>query len=433
VTKLLASVVVLHTLSYLACSDAFDANSSGASLRPGLPVDVEDASTPTSESDSLEANCPATTIADPGQIGPIAWLTELGEDAATNPSSVATDARHDAYMTSAKGGTVKIGAGGAVLWSKPFGSLVAAAPEGGVFVAGHFEGTLDVDGMVLAATGANDVFVVKLDADGLVERTAVFGGAEDELVQSIAVAPDGRVLLSGSGLGTLSLGEDGTVGWQKALYGFVATDSNGNAFVTGALAGSVDFGDDTLTSAGGTDVFVTKLDAGGEHAWSRRYGDAGAHQEGQAISADPDGNVVIGGIFDGSIDFGAGAHAVGSCPSEVWCKQWGFVAKLDSNGETQFSRARGPVRALSGVATSSTGAVFASGALPGNVEPYRIPLLIALGSNGEKRWERQEWPEPGLGAGRQLAVDGCDALLWSLSARPAPEQRDLAYLAKIVN
>jgi hypothetical protein len=91
------------------------------------------------------------------------------------------------------------------------------------------------------------------------------------------------------------------------------------------------------------------------------------------------------------------------------------------------------MRALSGVATSGAGAVFASGALPGNVDPYRMPLLIALDSNGEKLWERQEWPEPGLGAGRELAVDSCGAVLWSVSARSAPAQCDLGYLAKMLD
>src|SRR5687768_2213926 len=203
-------------------------------LHPELAHDSGDSSHPTSESDSPEANCPAPVLADQGQIGSIAWVTELGTDAATNASSVATDARNDAYMTSAIAGTVKVGADGAVLWSKPFGSLVAAADDG-VFIAGHFEGTLELDGIVLTAAGAHDVYVAKLSSDGVIERASVLGSAADELVQSLASAPDGSVVASGSGLGTVSLGADGSVSWQQSFHGFVATDSSGNAFVTGAL------------------------------------------------------------------------------------------------------------------------------------------------------------------------------------------------------
>jgi hypothetical protein len=336
-------------------------------------------------------------------------------------------------MTSAEGGTVKVAADGAVLWSKPFGSLVSAAPDGGVLVAGSFEGDVDIDGVTLTAEGTHDVFVAKLDANGTVERLTQLGGAGDERVQSLAATPDGRAILSGAGLGTVALDEAHAIAWQKAFYGFVAADAAASVFVTGALTGSVDFGGGALASAGGADVFVVKLGAEGSHEWSRRYGDVRTQQEGQAIATDPEGNLVIGGVFDGSIDFGDGAHTVGACPSEVWCKQWGFVAKLDTNGETLFSHARGPMRAVAGVAATSTGAVFASGSLPGNVEPYRIPLLIALDEAGEKLWERMEWPETGLGAGRQVAVDGCDAVLWSVSARPELEDRERAYLAKLVD
>jgi hypothetical protein len=429
VARLIASAIVVHTLSYAACSDAIEANSSDVRLRPELSGSAQEAPAGTSVSDSPAANCPATVAADPGQIGAIQWLAELGEDPATNASSVATDTRNDAYMTSAKGGTTKIGADGALLWSKSFGSLVAAADEG-VVVAGNFEGSVDIDGTVLTSAGAHDVFIAKLGADGTVELVSQLGGSADERVLSLAATADGGAVLSGEGLGTVVLDGDHGMAWQKPFYGFVATDGT-NVFVTGALTGSADFGGGPLTSAGGADVFAVKLDAAGSHQWSRRYGDVGSQQQGQAIATDPDGNLLIGGVFDGSIDFGDGAHSVGSCPAEVWCKQWGFVAKLDSNGETLFSRTQGPMRALSGVAANSTGAIFASGSLPGNVEPYRIPLLIALDATGETRWERMEWPETGLGAGRQVAVDGCDAVLWSVSARPAIEERELAYLAKL--
>ncbi len=430
--KLIASVIVVHTLSFAACSEAIDGNSSDTRLRPELAGSADGATEGSSESDSLEANCPATPSADPGQIGAIQWLAELGEDPATNPSSVATDARNDAYMTSLGGGTVKVAADGAVLWSKPFGSIVATAAEGGVLVAGSFEDSVDVDGATLTANGAHDVFVAKLSADGTLERLTQLGGAGDELVQSLAVTLDGRAIVSGAGLGTVALDAADGVAWQKSFYGYVATDAAANVFVTGALTGSVDFGGGALASAGGADVFVLKLDAEGSHEWSRRYGDVRTHQEGQAIATDAEGSLLIGGVFDGSIDFGDGAHSVGSCPSEVWCKQWGFVAKLDTNGDTLFSHVRGPMRALAGVAATSTGTVFASGSLPGNVEPYRIPLLLALDATGEKLWERMEWPETGLGSGRQVAVDGCDAVLWSVSARPELEGRELAYLAKLV-
>jgi len=42
----------------------------------------------------------------------------------------------------------------------------------------------------------------------------------------------------------------------------IATDGSGNIVVTGRFSGTANFGDTTLTSAGGSDIFITKLDAG---------------------------------------------------------------------------------------------------------------------------------------------------------------------------
>jgi hypothetical protein len=61
-----------------------------------------------------------------------------------------------------------------------------------------------------------------------------------------------------------------------------------------------------------------------------------------------------------------------------------------------------------------------------------MPRLVAFDAEGAKLWERAEWPEAGLGAGRQVAVDGCDAVLWSVTARPEIDSNERAYLAKLL-
>jgi len=90
------------------------------------------------------------------------------------------------------------------------------------------------------------------------------------------------------------------------------------------------------------------------------------------------------------------------------------------------------MRALSGIQTTSTGTAIASGAMPGNVNPYRIPRLVGFDTDGTKLWERIEWPETGLGSGRQVAIDHSDAILWSVSARPEIGAGDRAYVAKFL-
>jgi hypothetical protein len=49
---------------------------------------------------------------------------------------------------------------------------------------------------------------------------------------------------------------------------------------------------------------VVKLDANGNHVWSKGYTTAQSLQFSDA-AVDPNGNVVLAGNFTGSIDFGA--------------------------------------------------------------------------------------------------------------------------------
>ena len=56
----------------------------------------------------------------------------------------------------------------------------------------------------------------------------------------------------------------------------IAVDSSGNVYTTGYFEGTVDFnpraGTFNLTSAGGSDIFVSKLDSSGNFVWAKNMG-----------------------------------------------------------------------------------------------------------------------------------------------------------------
>ena len=426
--------VLFVSVSALACSSIdgrIDANSFDSVPSAGVATGAPTPPRPGAESDSPAADCPVFAAENAGQTASVLWLDGFGEGAATSLASVAINARNDAFMTTEKGGTVALATDGAFLWSKPFGSLVAVDAAGNVFLAGSFRDSLTVDSFTLTSAGGSDVFVVALDASGQVRRSVVLGGAEDETVTSLAVAADGRAFISGSGLGTVALDAEGNIAWQVPYAGQLAAGAGGSLVVTGGFTGTADFGGGPLVSAGGSDIFVVKLDGAGEHLWSARYGDEGGAQEGQAIAVDSAGNILVAGVADGTVDFGLGPLSPASCPAETWCEQVGFALKLGADGSALFSRSTGPMRELSGVALTSSGVVLLSGSLPGDAEPYRMPRLTALHPNGDLLWERQEWPETGLGGGHGVAVDRCNEIRWAVSARPTFDANERAYLAKL--
>jgi hypothetical protein len=203
--------------------------------------------------------------------------------------------------------------------------------------------------------------------------------------------------------------------------------------LAGELAGSMDFGGGPLSSAGGSDVFLVELSPAGDQLFSRRFGDAGANQRAEAIAVDGQGNLLLGGVFDGSLDFGAGALTLDAhaCPAEAWCKTAGFVAKLDSEGKALFSQSLGPMRSLAGLASDSQDQLLLSCRLPGGVTPFEIPLLLKLDAQGAELWRRSEWPASGIGAGHDVISDPSDNVLWSVSVLPAPGGYEQPFIAEL--
>jgi hypothetical protein len=83
-----------------------------------------------------------------------------------------------------------------------------------------------------------------------------------------------------------------------------------------------------LTSAGGADIYAAKYSPDGTHAWSKRFGGT-SDDFGESVTADAAGNVVIGGSFRGTANFGGG--------DRVSLTQDLFVASYDENGVYRWS------------------------------------------------------------------------------------------------
>ncbi len=234
----------------------------------------------------------------------------------------------------------KYDANGNYLWSKAFGSDVSDAcngvavdPQGNVVVAGQFGGTINFGGDDLVSLGGSsfgvDTFVAKFSPGGEHLWSKRFGGTEDDLAVS------------------------------------VATDSQGNLVVAGTFWGTANFGGTDLTAAGTglyADVFVAKYDANGEHLWSHAFGDPDSNESGSA-NVDGSGNVVLLGLFAGTIEFqGHSLHGAGS--KDI------FMAKCDEDGNHLWSHGYGGPGYEYGVATAFDGAnnIVAGGQLLGSVD-----------------------------------------------------------------
>jgi hypothetical protein len=123
----------------------------------------------------------------------------------------------------------------------------------------------------------------------------------------------------------------------------IATDRYGNSLVTGWFRETATFGageaDETsLTSAGDSDIFVTKYDRNGALLWAKKAGGT-AFDAGYNIAIDGDGNSLVTGCFEGTATFGAGeaneTSLTSAGDSDI------FVAKYDRNGALLWAKKAG--------------------------------------------------------------------------------------------
>ena len=288
---------------------------------------------------------------------------------------------------------------GQVLWAQRFGDAsneiangVAIDTKGNVLVAGTFDGTLTFGGVVLESKGSTDIFLVKLDPEGVPLWSRQFGGVESDgddvrgRGPIVAVDAEDNVILTGTVVGTADLGlgsvsgvdtdafvlkvrADGELAWSKRFTaaGFqkaagVAVDAQGSVLLTGGMEQMVNFGGDDLTSEGGLDLFVVKLSANGDHLWSRRLGDI-SEQKGVSLAVDPAGNIVIAGALKGTITFSTGDGGPDTLSSASPDHSDVLLMKLEPDGKALWARRFGG--AETGTIQQSAGcvAVTASGGI----------------------------------------------------------------------
>lgn len=230
-------------------------------------------------------------------------------------------------------------------WAKSVGSTGA---DGGVGIAidhmgdpiigGSFVGTVDFDPAAAVnnfiSFGSGDIFLSKYNSMGLMQWTKQIGGTGSEYLEFLTSDKWGNVIytaryqsgadfdpgsaifnLTGSANVVVSkLNNNGDFVWAKKLGSLgtsersksVAVDTFGSVYTIGEFDNTNDFdpssGTANLTSAGGTDIFVSKLDSSGNYKWAVSFG--GTNGEiGNGIAVANDASVFTTGNFRGTSDF----------------------------------------------------------------------------------------------------------------------------------
>jgi hypothetical protein len=280
-------------------------------------------------------------------------------------------------------------------------SAMALDGDGNVAIAGFFNSAAFFSGTTLVSKGGRDAFVAKLTPAMTLTYAKQVGGTGDDAATALAADGASNLYLAGTfsqvadfnpGAGESNLSTKGgqdafllklnSAGNLAAVRQFggtgndsaagVAVDRFGNTLVTGTFTNTVDFDPSAsvvnLTTAGGDDVYVAKLDGSLNLAWARRAGGANPDAA-RALTVDKAGNVYSTGQFNGTVDFDPGAGTLALTGTSGVAN--GYAWKLNASGNVLYAKM---LRTSAGfcegrsIALNAAGEVMVAGMFSGTVD-----------------------------------------------------------------
>jgi uncharacterized delta-60 repeat protein len=229
---------------------------------------------------------------------------------------------------------VKLDSAGNVIWTKAIGGSltdvaysVIQSSDGGYVVAGWTQSF---------GVGDSDMYVVKLDLGGNVVWTKTIGGSGDDYAYSITQSSDGGYVVAGytnsfgagfADIYVVKLDSGGNVIWAKTIGGSLTDVAN--SIIHTSDGGYVIAGYTQSFGAGGADFFVVKLDSAGNVMWTKTIGMSNIelflttiprHEFANSIIQSSDGGYVVAG--------------------ETWYFLFSdmYIVKLDSAGNVQWAK-----------------------------------------------------------------------------------------------
>lgn len=261
---------------------------------------------------------------------------------------------------------------GDIIWQKTYGttfyefvSSIGPTFDGGYIISA----TADV-------TPSEDFWIIKLDDDGNILWQKSYGGSNSEIVASIQQTKDGGFIVAGttisfgaggSDIWVLKLDSQGNIIWQNS-YGTseyetaysIALTKQGGCIITGTGPGQ----------SPTVDAIALRLDSKGNLLWSKSYGSSGSDT---AYSIDSGG---------GTFTLIGQTDSVNNTAIDFW------AMKLNRRGKILWQRAYGGLGVDSGLSIKRTrdgGYIFAGHTLSASTD-WNISV-VKLDSNGNALWQ----------------------------------------------
>jgi hypothetical protein len=263
--------------------------------------------------------------------------------------------------------------------------------NGNTFLTGYFYESALFGDINLVSAGNADIFVVKVDSSGDVLWAKGMGGSSNDRSKGISSDQAGHIYIAGSHANNatfcdititdfagfvLKMDQEGNcidlfnIG-AGAYDVSVSLDGDGQIFVGASFVNQVVVGDQTLVSAGGSDMYVARFEADGTLQWVKQIGGPEWGDAAKAIATGSDGLVFFTGQYQGAVQFG---DILLETPNADFANI--FFAILNAQGE--ILAAEGMSSQTSDTPhtlyVNSGGSVFLAGSFNGTTQFNSIPL-----------------------------------------------------------
>ena len=290
--------------------------------------------------------------------GSISGTTNMGGETLGS----ATDTSYNMFLA-------KLDSDGQHVWSHwyagtdapQYPGALAVAADGTIHVTGAMQGSVDFGGGTLTGAGENDAFVASFSAAGEHVRSFNFGDWQYQQGTGIAVDSGGNIYVSGVYMGEwttcattmeafgesdmflIKFDDTNACVWEhhygssgNDIPGAIALDSQGNLYMAGNTAGSLNLGGGAMPYGGASDVFAAKFAGDGSLQWSKQVGDE-QNQYAVGLAVGPDDSLWLTGGYDGVMYWsssavlestGSDAFLVGLDNAGVALGAWSFGSPL---------------------------------------------------------------------------------------------------------
>jgi hypothetical protein len=308
---------------------------------------------------------------------------------------------------------LKINAGGDTLWTKTYGgagedlaAAIIGTQDGNYIIAG---------GTTKPGATSQDAYLLKIKPNGDTIWTKTYGGANEEYAYAIAPTQDGNLIVlgytwipgeAGDSIYLLKIKPNGDTLWTRTF-----SDPYFNIFsITPISDGNFIIAGNTYSlNTASEDIYLLKITTTGDTLWTKTYGGMN-YDYARAITPTPDGNFIVAGY---TYSYGNDVSdiyllKINAGGDTLWTKTYGdtnnryadaiipapngnfivaggsgndfYLVKIKSNGDKLWTKTYGEngVYSVNDVKQTSDGNFIVTGAIISSVTGDRDIFILSL-------------------------------------------------------